>query len=91
MHNMIDSVSEISYKIHLIIGFGTGVLSSFLSNNFNDFLATFSLGAMGALGAGLMKLFTDWLTKKQKQKHIRDIVKEQVKEELKEYEEDESV
>lgn len=75
---MIDSISEISYKIHIIIGFGAGMFSSLVLNNIDDFLVTFLMGACGALGAGLVKLLTDWARKGVKKKALRDIIREEI-------------
>lgn len=78
--DMVESISEISYKIHMIIGFGAGMFSSLVRNNVDDFLVTFLMGACGALGAGIVKAFMDYFKKKTRKQTIRDIVREEMEE-----------
>ena len=54
MH-LLDSATEMPYKIYLFIGFITGTISSFLAGHLNDLVLTFALGVASALGAAFGK------------------------------------
>lgn len=86
-NDMIDTASEISYRIYAIIGFATGTLTGAVFNHLEEIALTFIMGASSALGAVFIKFVTDKIkSEKKKQEEMREFLKEEIGEAIKELE-----
>lgn len=84
---MIDTASEISYRVYGTIGFATGTLVGAVMNNLEEIALTFVMGASSALGAVFIKFVTDKMKSEKKQKEeMREFLKEEIGEAIKELE-----
>lgn len=80
LEQITEAFSGISYKFNIIIGFSTGVFASALSDNLNDIILTFILGASSALGAALIKYIMNKIKRKEKDRELRSFIREQIEE-----------
>lgn len=78
LQHMIDSASEISYKIHMTVGFIFGIFGSSALGKIEDFLVTFLLGTTSALGAGVVKYIIDKVKENRTKVNIRDLIRREM-------------
>lgn len=63
MNHILESASEMPYKIYITVGFLTGTLSSAIAGHLSDIVLTFLLGVSSAFGAALGKFILNYIKK----------------------------